>query len=95
MHTVELLPDEELTRGVRELWALLRDAGLPSLATHQHPTNRPHFTVITAASLDGLPPLPLPLTATLGPVRMLGRALVRPAGAAAVIVGASLLLGAV
>ncbi|MET0418173.1 MAG: 2'-5' RNA ligase family protein [Actinoplanes sp.] len=77
MHTVELLLDAGLERGVRELWNRLRDAGLPSLATHTHPTNRPHLTVLTAASLDGLAPLPLPITAELGPVRMLGRALVR------------------
>lgn len=77
MHTVELLPDAELEHGVRELWDRLRDAGLPSLARHPHPTNRPHLTVLTAASLAGLPPLDLPIAAELGPVRLLGRALVR------------------
>ena len=77
MHTVELLLDDRLEAGVRELWSLLRDAGLPSLATHPHPTNRPHLTVLTAASRAGLPPVPLPLVAELGPVRLLGRALVR------------------
>lgn len=44
---------------------------------HPHPTNRPHLTVLTAASLAGLPPLLLPVTAELGEVEMLGRALVR------------------
>jgi hypothetical protein len=77
VHTVELLPDLSLDDGVRALWSRLRDAGLPSLATHPHPTNRPHLTVITAGSLDGLPPVPLPLRAELGAVRLLGRALVR------------------
>jgi hypothetical protein len=112
MHTVELLPDEELSSGIRELWDRLRAAGLPSLANHQHPTNRPHLTVVTAPSLDGLtrpaPPASasgapvgpagdgpargaapggpppgwpvrglLPLAAELGPVRLLGRTLVR------------------
>jgi hypothetical protein len=77
VHTVELLQDESLERGVRELWARLRDAGLPSLADHPHPTNRPHLTVVTAASLAGLPPLPVPVAAELGPVTFLGRALVR------------------
>ena len=76
MHTVELLPDDELAHRVREIWDLLLDAGRPSLATNEHPTNRPHLTVVTAASLDGLPPLPLPVEASLGPARMLGRALV-------------------
>jgi hypothetical protein len=78
MHTVELLLDAELEDGVRNRWNLLRDAGLPSLATHPHPTNRPHLTLLTAASLAGLPRLPLPVAVELGPVRFLGRALVLP-----------------
>ncbi|GAA2583942.1 2'-5' RNA ligase family protein [Winogradskya consettensis] len=77
MHTVELLPDEQLEAGVRHLWSLLAAAGLPSLATHPHPTNRPHLTMITAESLQGLSPLRLPVAAELGRVRILGRALVR------------------
>ena len=77
MHTVELLLDQRLELGVRELWNRLRDAGLPSLATHPHPTNRPHLTLLRAASLAGLRPLPLPVPAQLGQVRLLGRALVR------------------
>lgn len=77
MHTVELLLDQELEEGVREWWRRLRDAGLQSLATHPHPTNRPHLTVLTAPSLAGLPPLDLPLPAELGPVRALGRSVVR------------------
>ena len=77
MHTVELLPDPELADGVRDLWFLLRDAGLKSLADHSHPTNRPHLTVITADSLDGLARLRLPVAAELGDVMVLGRALVR------------------
>ncbi len=48
MRTVELLLDPGLDQGVRDLWDRLRDAGLPSLAAHPHPTNRPHLTVITA-----------------------------------------------
>jgi hypothetical protein len=83
VHTVELLLDARLDSGVRDLWDRLHAAGLPSLATHRHPTNRPHLTVLTAASLVGLPPLPLPLAAVLGPVRMLGRALVREVTAGA------------
>jgi hypothetical protein len=77
VHTVELTLDPELDHGVRDLWGRLRDAGLPSLATHPHPTNRPHLTVITAGSLAGLPALPLPVAAELGEARLLGRALVR------------------
>lgn len=44
VHTVELLLDPRLEDGVRDLWDRLRDAGLPSLAAHPHPTNRPQFT---------------------------------------------------
>ncbi|WP_250029527.1 2'-5' RNA ligase family protein [Paractinoplanes maris] len=76
MHTVELLPTDEVSARVRALWDRLAAAGLPSLATHQHPTNRPHLTLVTAESLTGLPPLGLPLEFTLTEVRMLGRALV-------------------
>ncbi|MFE0774424.1 2'-5' RNA ligase family protein, partial [Streptomyces sp. NPDC058861] len=39
-------------RAVREAWRRLADAGLPSLAGHRHPTNRPHLTL---ASADALP----------------------------------------
>jgi hypothetical protein len=76
-HTVELLPDARLEDGVRRLWDRLRDAGLPSLATHSQASNRPHLTVLTAGSLDGLPALPLPVPAELTRVTLLGRALVR------------------
>ena len=79
MHTVELVPDPALDAGVRDLWARLHAAGLPSLATHRHPTNAPHVTLTSAPSLAGLPALDLPVQVTLGPARMLGRALVRPA----------------
>jgi hypothetical protein len=77
VHTVELLLDEALEAGVVALWDRLHAAGLPSLATHRHPTNRPHLTLLTTAFLAGLPALPLPIEAELGAVRMLGRALVR------------------
>ena len=52
-HTVELLPDDELAGEVRRLWQRLADAGLPSLAAHPHPTNRPHLTLTL---VDVLPP---------------------------------------
>ncbi|MFI5908282.1 2'-5' RNA ligase family protein [Dactylosporangium sp. NPDC051541] len=84
MHTVELLLDEGLEAWTRGLWRRLREAGLPSLDTHRHPTNRPHLTLLSAAALEGLPPLPLPVEVELQGARMLGRALVlgvRPAPA--------------
>nr|WP_296068037.1 2'-5' RNA ligase family protein [uncultured Actinoplanes sp.] len=87
MHTVELLPDPVLTDGVREMWFLLREAGLKSLAGHAHPSNRPHLTVVNADSLDGLPPLALPVAAELGEVTFLGAALVRQVTATAELAG--------
>ncbi|WP_239166749.1 2'-5' RNA ligase family protein [Actinoplanes italicus] len=77
--TIELLLDDRLESAVRDLWESLHAAGLRSLATHRHPTNRPHITLVTTGSLDDLPGLDLPLPVTLGPVHLLGRALVRPA----------------
>jgi hypothetical protein len=83
VHTVELLFDPVLEASVRDLWDRLHAAGLPSLATHRHPTNRPHVTLTAAASLAGLPVLALPAPVTVLPgVRMLGRALVREIAAA-------------
>ncbi|MFD7130916.1 2'-5' RNA ligase family protein [Streptomyces sp. NPDC059894] len=67
MRTVELLPDATTELRVREMWRGIAAAGLPSLADHPHPTNRPHLTLATcddldhparaalAATLDGLP----------------------------------------
>jgi hypothetical protein len=63
MHTVELLLDPTLDGLVRSAWQRLHAAGLPSLATHTHPTNRPHLTLAAAdrltpevgAALTGLP----------------------------------------
>ena len=77
MHTVELTLDPALDAGVRGWWDRLHAAGLPSLATHRHPTNRPHVTLVSAVSLAGLPRLELPVPVVLGPARLLGRALVR------------------
>ncbi|MFH8462468.1 2'-5' RNA ligase family protein [Streptomyces sp. NPDC017991] len=70
MQTVELLPDVTTERTVRDVWRRLSDAGLPSQATHRHPTNRPHLTLATADTLvpevrvrlkDALAVLPVPL----------------------------------
>jgi hypothetical protein len=55
MPTVELLLDDDLDERVRAVWARLAGAGLPSLAGHGHPTNRPHLTL---AAADALPPDP-------------------------------------
>ncbi len=48
VRTVELVCDAALDAAVRDAWRRLDAAGLPSLATHTHPTNRPHLTLATA-----------------------------------------------
>lgn len=73
MRTVELLPDPGFEAAVRRAWDRLHAAGLPSLATHRHPTNRPHLTLAEADALDGpvlaevaalvAPVLPVPISA--------------------------------
>ncbi|GAA0802953.1 2'-5' RNA ligase family protein [Spirilliplanes yamanashiensis] len=54
MRTVELLCDPHLDATVREAWRRLAAAGLPSLATHRGPTNRPHVTLGAADTLPDL-----------------------------------------
>jgi hypothetical protein len=65
MRTVELLLDDELDGAVRAVWSRLAQADLPSLATHPHPTNRPHVTLAAAAVVPELDFSALPLPATL------------------------------
>lgn len=56
-HSVELVFDPATDAVVRGEWAALSDAGLPSLAHHLSPTNRPHVTLVAAeriaAGADG------------------------------------------
>ena len=55
MRTVELICDDALDGAVRAVWRRLAAAGLPSLANHPHPTNRPHLTLATADELPAGP----------------------------------------
>lgn len=77
MRTVELVVDPDLDASVRSVWHRLHAAGLPSLATHTHPSNRPHLTL---AAADSLPPelgallTGLPLTAELDRIVYFDRA---------------------
>ncbi|GGV30140.1 hypothetical protein GCM10010495_53150 [Kitasatospora herbaricolor] len=77
MRTVELTCVPDLDAEVRRVWRRLADAGVPGLASHPHPTNRPHLTVaaceaVPAAVLADVAALlrrtlPLPARST-GPV---------------------------
>ena len=84
MHTVELLLASPLEEHVRAVWRELAAAGLRSLASHQHPTNRPHVTLATADLLTPAvaPALTgLPVDIVLDDVVALGRTMawrVRP-----------------
>ena len=51
-HSVELLFDPDTEAAIRHDWETLAAAGLPSLAHHQSPTNRPHVTLTAAARID-------------------------------------------
>jgi hypothetical protein len=79
MRTVELLCSAPLSTAVRAGWQQLAAAGLPSLATHTHPTNRPHLTLAsaagfapgTAAALGAALSAVLPLPVRLAGLRLL------------------------
>ena len=54
VQSVELLLDPDAEQRIRDGWAALADAGLPSLASHEGDSNRPHVTVAVAE--EGLTP---------------------------------------
>ncbi|WP_455834523.1 2'-5' RNA ligase family protein [Pseudarthrobacter siccitolerans] len=51
MRSIELTFDGSLDALIRSDWARLADAGLPSLASHTTPSNRPHITLAAGNSL--------------------------------------------
>ncbi len=79
VQSVELVLDGLADAMIREQWAALAEAGLPSQAHHRSPTNAPHITVAEAASVDDdvedrLASIParFPLPITLGPLVVFG-----------------------
>lgn len=52
--SVELLIDAESESAVRAEWAALAAAGLPSMAAHTAPSNRPHVTLLVRTALPAL-----------------------------------------
>ncbi|RLY94315.1 2'-5' RNA ligase family protein [Kocuria tytonicola] len=73
-HSLDLVLAPEHDRAVRARWDALREAGLPSLATHRSSSNAPHLTVLAAPDFEEavlerarslvrpLLPCPLPVT---------------------------------
>ncbi|GAA1893753.1 2'-5' RNA ligase family protein [Williamsia serinedens] len=51
-HSVELLPDPDTERRIRDIWDALIDAGLPSQASVSSESNRPHVTLVAARTID-------------------------------------------
>lgn len=80
VHHIELLLDEAAERTVIAEWDRLAEAGLPSLALHRHPSNRPHLTVTISddppqpgeGALRSLLAAALPLDAELGSLLCFG-----------------------
>lgn len=79
VQSVELVLDGLADATIREQWAALADAGLPSQAHHRSPTNAPHITMAEAASLNDnvearLSSIParFPLPITIGPLLVFG-----------------------
>jgi hypothetical protein len=74
--SVELLPDPELDRAVRDDWDRLLAADLPSAGRNPAPSNRPHITLAVRDRLDpsafgGVADM-LPVALELGGVVLLG-----------------------
>ncbi|MDQ7879636.1 2'-5' RNA ligase family protein [Microbacterium sp. QXD-8] len=74
--SVELIPDAELDRAVRDDWDRLLGADLPSSGRNPAPSNRPHMTLAVRDRLDpsafaGVADL-LPVTLELAGVVLLG-----------------------
>ncbi len=53
VHHVDLVPDAAVDAAVRGIWQRLDAAGLPSLAHHRSPSNRPHTTLAVSRSWPG------------------------------------------
>ena len=52
MRSIELTFEEATDSLIRADWARLAEAGLPSLATHSSPSNRPHITLAAGENLE-------------------------------------------
>ena len=79
-HSIELLFDPETDALIRQEWADLAAAGLPSQAKHLSPSNRPHVTLTVANRIDSdvdaalwEPARQLPLDCRIGAPMVFGR----------------------
>jgi 2'-5' RNA ligase len=79
--SVELLLDATAERRVLDDWQILAEAGLPSLARHRSPSNRPHVTLAAVARVEPAQEAALvevvrdrlPVTGLGGPLTIFGR----------------------
>lgn len=51
MRSVDLTFEDSADQAIRNDWAALAGLGLPSLASHTSPSNRPHITLVAGAEL--------------------------------------------
>jgi 2'-5' RNA ligase len=52
MRSIELTLDETTDAAIRSDWAVLAEAGLPSLASHTSASNRPHISIAVGEELE-------------------------------------------
>jgi hypothetical protein len=75
MPSIELLLDPASEEALREEWATLLEAGLPSQARHTGASNRPHVTLLYSEEMLEPPRIVgLPLAATAGSPVLFGSA---------------------
>ena len=58
VRSIEMVFDAASDDALRAGWRALVDAGLPSLALHDSPTNAPHVTLVAGPTLEPVPSLP-------------------------------------
>lgn len=79
MRSIELTFDGSTEHLIRRDWAVLAQSGIPSLAAHTAPSNRPHITLAAGSTLAAAPETPELWAVLPVPVRLSGLVLF-PAG---------------
>ncbi|MBM7367202.1 2'-5' RNA ligase family protein [Gordonia hydrophobica] len=80
-HSIEILLDSDTESAVREQWARLESAGLPSAGRVRAGTNRPHCTIVAGSAIASAADAALAATAGRLPFSLrISGAVVFPAG---------------